>query len=280
MTSFLIIGILVLLAIILYLIYPRVIKKVAEEQQGLAIDYNTYVFSKEEMVRYSLMLGAIGALLGMIYYGSFIVAVISAFIFTFMLLPGVRKSLINKRKEEFLNQFQEGLYGVHTALSAGRSMEQAFEESLKELNKHTQPLIYQEFSQIHHKLDANIPLEITLEDLANRSHIEDIKNFVDVIITCKRTEGDVIRIIRRTMSIIHEKIQIKRDIEVTIAQKRLEQKILMFMPSGVILFLTLTSRDLLEPMYTTGVGRLLMTLALLANIACYFISAKIVHIEV
>ncbi|WP_105619050.1 type II secretion system F family protein [Vallitalea okinawensis] len=243
------------------------------------IDYNDYQLTQKELVIYFLILSSILFALGYIYYHHVWIAIIFSSIGIY-LMKFIKRYLRDKRKKQLINEFKEGLYALNTALGAGRSLEQGFRVACEEMDQDANPLIAKEFTLIIHKMDANETVEGALIDFANRSHIEDIKNFADILVTCKRTEGDVMGIIKRTMTMIAEKIQVRREIETHIAQKKFEQRILMVMPAAVIVFLSMTSEGLLEPMFTTVVGRGIMTGALIANIICYFISAKIIDIEV
>lgn len=283
-------GILIILLILLiyYLIAGKeTIKRLLKHKQGekkpantsSEIDYNDYQLTFKEGIIYFLVLYSILFSLGYIFYHHTLIALLFSSI-SIYLIKFIKLYLRDKRKKELINEFKEGLYALNTALGAGRSLEQGFKVACNEMDQEANPHITKEFKLIIHKMGANETVEEALMDFANRSHVEDIKNFADILVTCKRTEGDVMSIVKRTMNMIAEKIQVRREIETHIAQKKFEQKILMVMPAAVIVFLSITSEGLLEPMFTTLIGRVVMTGALIANIICYFVSAKIMDIEV
>lgn len=286
MTTILVLGILSVLGIlILVQLKPQFskrkdVKTGHEEQSALAHDYSIDYSSVNQRILDSGMVALIGFALGYIYYHQLILAVLFAVLAVVTSRTLLRNRRIKKYQCQLLMEFQEGIYNLLIALSAGRSMEQAFVQSVKELKEEEYPLVYREFTLICNKLEANLSLEACLVDLAQRAHIEEISNFVDVIVTCRRTQGDVIKVIRRTLTILGEKTQIQKDVQLMLSGKKFEQRILMAMPSFVLLFLAITSKGLLEPMYTTLLGRLLMTGALGINIVSYYISHRIVDIEV
>lgn len=137
-----------------------------------------------------------------------------------------------------------------------------------------------EWQLIIKRISMNEPVESALMDFAQRADIEDIYNFVSVFVMAKRSGGDLVHIIKATTKIINEKIEIQKEIDVLITQKRFEQKILSYIIPGMILFFTVASPKFLEPLYTGFQGRAIMTVAL----GLYLISAtmgkKIVRIEV
>ncbi|HHY06608.1 MAG TPA: pilus assembly protein TadB, partial [Clostridia bacterium] len=175
------------------------------------------------------------------------------------------------------------LYALSSSLMVGRSVESAFKESLKDLAllyPDSQMYIIQEFTYIVRRLEMNETIEEVLADFAQRAHLEDVDSFVDVFVISKRTGGNIVEIIRNTSAIIGDKLQIKQEIETLLAQRKLEQKILNMMPLAMILLLTWTTGDYMEPVFTTLEGRLIMTVAVFLLGLASYLSQKIMSIEV
>jgi len=126
----------------------------------------------------------------------------------------------------------------------------------------------------------NETIEDALEDLAKRSHLEDIQNFTDVFKTCKRTGGNLVNVIRNSTNIINDKIEIKEEINTLLAAKKFEQKVLSVMPFIMILILSLTTEDYMAPVFDTIVGRIVMTFAIIIIAIGYFVSKKIMDIKI
>jgi len=133
------------------------------------------------------------------------------------------------------------LYSISASLTAGKSVETAFRE----------------VEYIVRRLEMNETIEDALEDLAKRSHLEDIQNFTDVL-TCKRTGGNLVNVIRNSTNIINDKIEIKEEINTLLAAKKFEQKVLSVMPFIMILILSLTTEDYMAPVFDTIVGRIVI----------------------
>ena len=125
-----------------------------------------------------------------------------------------------------------------------------------------------------------IPIEKAFEELGEKSHIEDIKNFARVLKIAKRSGGELVSIINHTANIIHDKIRIKEEIVTLTAAKRFEQKIMNLFPIFIILYIDSTSPGFFTLMYTTFIGKAAMTLCLLLYIFAIYISDRLLNIEV
>ena len=245
-------------------------------------DYNYYVMSKNERVIYSVAGAFLIFILGFTFYKSILISAALSPLGLFF--PEYMYSVLVRRRKERLNlQFKDLLYCISSGLAAGRSIETTFRNSEKELE-----LLYpsanfdiiKEIRYINHGLGLNVPIEDLLRDLAERSHDEDISSFADVFISCKRTGGNLIEVARTSSNIISDKIEIKRNIQVTISDVRFEQKVMNVLMLGVLLAMTYASGDYMDNMFHGLIGRIVMTAALLIYIASYFIGQKLLDIEV
>ncbi len=246
------------------------------------IDYNTYIMTQKEKTLYIIIAAIAIFIVGYVFYQSFV--------FSALLTPAAlfypkikTKDIIKKRKEELNLQFKEALYSLSSSLTAGKSIEMAFKDALKDiviLYPDPDTFIIKEFQYIIRKLEMNETVESALEDLANRSHAEDIRNFVDVFKTCKRTGGNLVQVMKNTSDIINDKIVIKQEISTLLSQRKFEQKVLNLVPIGMIFLLSTSSADFMKPIFTQVSGRVVMTIAIVLLVTAYFISKKIMDIEV
>ena len=128
--------------------------------------------------------------------------------------------------------------------------------------------------------DALTPLEELFLDLGERSQIEDIENFASVFYTAKRTGGDMNRVIQKVSRMLGDKIDVKKEIEATLAAKKSEQMIMSLMPVGIILYLQMTSPGFLSVLYGNPFGIAAMSICLVIYAAAYWLGRRIVDIEV
>ncbi|MGE5328769.1 MAG: type II secretion system F family protein [Deltaproteobacteria bacterium] len=246
------------------------------------IDYNSYEMDSKEKLLNFIAAGLFIAIVSYIFYRNILISLflVSLAIFYF---PIKKKQIIRTRKEDLNLQFKDALYSVSSSLSAGKSIESAFKEALKDIKilyQNDNTFIIKELECISRKIDMNETIESALEDFAARSHLDDVKSFVDVFRICKRTGGNLVQVIRNTSDIINDKIATKQEISIILAQRKFEQKLLSIIPVGMIYLIYSTSPEFMEPMYTQISGRIVMTIALVLIAAAWFISGKVMNIEV
>lgn len=180
------------------------------------------------------------------------------------------------------SSLKQALYSLSSSLSAGRSVENGFRDAVQDLlllDPGGQSDLIFELKVIVSRLEYGEPIEVALQDFARRAGMEDIANFADVFSTCKRTGGDLVEVVRRTSSVIGEKLDIQQEISVMIAQKRFESKALLAAPFLLLLFMNLTSPDYMETMYS-GPGIMISTFALAALGGCFLWISKMMNIKV
>lgn len=247
-----------------------------------ATDYNTYRFNVSEIIMYSLICSIFLFVLLYVFYHSVYISALSI-PFSFLLLMPIKKKKIADRKNKLLLQFKDMLYSVSSSVSAGDSVETAFEkagEELAILYPGSNVDIINEIKLINNKLKLNISIEDAVDDFAKRSHLEDVESFADIFKTCKRTSGDISTIMRSSATIIADKIETKEEIQTLLTEKRLESKLVLIMPVATIVLFTITSGDYMSVLYSTSLGRIIMTITLGLLAVSYLIGKKIMNIEV
>lgn len=257
------------------------LKENIKEESSL-IDYSVYKFNLKEKLMYTVLAGSLLFIIGYIFYQNIVISSFLALFGTFY--KKIRKKeIIKKRKERLLLQFKQALYSLSTALVAGKSVENSFKDvidDLKLIYPDSNTYIILEFKIINHRLENGEPIENSLLAFSERAGLDDIENFTDVFITCKRTGGDLVEVIRKTSNTISNKIETKQEIAVLIAQKKLEANILSIAPFIIIALISISSPDYMQPLYQPGIGPVIMTVSLIILSTSYLIAKKIMDIKV
>lgn len=252
-----------------------------KEQLYAKRDYEHYSFSLKELGKYlgqGIALCIVGDYL---FYQSIWVlpAMVPVLIFY---LKWRKKQLIRKRKKDLNYQFKDALTSLSVAVQAGYSVESAVTACVRDLerlyDKGTD--ILEEFHYIESQQHISVPLEELFLDLGVRSQVEDIENFASVFYTAKRTGGDMNKVIQKVSRMLGDKIDVKKEIEATLAAKKSEQMVMSLMPMGIILYLQMTSPGFLEVLYGNPFGIAAMTVCLGIYGTAYWLGRKIVDIEV
>ena len=260
----------------------RLGKQNKSRQQLIPENYQIYELTIQEKTKFIVSCGLGLAVVSFLFYQSILLAILSTLV-SWLLLPKFRSYLSEKRKRVMKDQFRDVLYSVSASIAAGRQMPDALQEAALNLRLiyGTDALIVRELELLSMRINGyREPEEELLKDFASRTDIEDITDFVDIYLTCRKTGGDLIKVLEKASGIITDKITIEKEIHAITAQKRFETKILTAIPLLLILVLQLLSPDYISVLYHGITGRLLMTMALVGIGAAYYISTKITQSEV
>ena len=265
-----------------YASYEDTADEGTEETDSRLIDYDIYVMTHREKLLYTLLAAVVIFVVGMIFYQRPILALLlSLFSLKF---PKIRTAqIIRKRKQTLNTQFKDMLYALSSSMSAGRSLEMAFQDALRDLEviyPDPETPIMQETTYILRCISMNMTVEDAISQFAARAHIEDIQNFADVIRICKRSGGNLIEVIRSTSQMITDKIETKNEIETVITAKKFESRIMTCTPIVMVAVLSAASPDYMKPVFTTVVGAVVMTVAIVLFAVSFFVGEKIMEIEV
>ncbi|BBH24770.1 hypothetical protein Back11_61150 [Paenibacillus baekrokdamisoli] len=243
-------------------------------------NYSVYDLTDKQFIRAALVGGVIAFIATYLFYRSVSVSLILSF--AGLLAPRQhRNSLLQRRRERLKLQFKEALYSLTSSLAAGRSVENAFVTSLEDLRllyPDPRTEVITEFEIIKSRMAYGEPLEHALSDFSKRAQIDDITQFVDVFMTCKRSGGDLVEVIRRTSQTIGEKLEVQQEIAVMVAQKRYESRIMMAVPFVFLAFLGMTAPDYMAPLYHE-IGYVLLTVSLLLLAVCYWAMVRVMNIR-
>lgn len=200
-----------------------------------------------------------------------------------LLCPVCQKKVLAKRRKETLGiQFKDGITLLASSLSAGYSVENALGASVKELKLVYGPesMMAGEFSYMAHQVSVNRTVESLFVEFADRSGLEDVRQFAETFAVAKRSGGELAAIMEHTASVMAGKMRVREEILNMTAEKRFEQRLMNFLPFLIILYIDLTSPGFFAVMYGTAAGRAVMTGCLAAYIGALFAAEWILKIEV
>lgn len=105
---------------------------------------------------------------------------------------------------------------------------------------------------------------------AQESPLEEIQDFGQIFSLSKRSGVPLPEVLRRVETQLTQKLQTESQIETLISGKRMEQRVMNLMPAGILVYICVTSEEMMRVMYTTAMGRIVMTvcLALYAGAFC------------
>ena len=187
-----------------------------------------------------------------------------------------------KEKRKMLEEFREMIGFISGALNAGYSLENAFWVAKKELGilYGTKSILVSYLERVLRKLKMNTSLEQALEEFARECQLEEAKNFAQVVAIGKKSGGNLVRIIEKSVHSICLKLETEEEITTMIAAKKMETRIMILFPALIVLYLRLTNGEYIGVLYGNVVGAAVMTVSLGAMVVSAFWSEKIMDIKV
>jgi len=187
-----------------------------------------------------------------------------------------------KRRERLCFEFKEFMTVTAAALSAGYSMENALKSAEKDITSllNEKAEMVKALKVINRRISLNEPSEKVLLDFGRSVGLDDIESFGEIFAFAKRSGGDYAGIMRRTSSVLQEKIETSRDIQTVIAQKKMEARIMDLVPIGIIMYLQVSSPEFLSGLYGSLVGVIIMSVCLGIYVFAVLFSEKLVDLRV
>ncbi len=208
---------------------------------------------------------AAGTVTGWLFYDRLQLGLCISGALFFMAKPRYMRWQLQRRKRILLLQFRDVLYSISSAVSVGRSMAQALEESM-DFWKGTydeKDLIMRELAAMVRQMKEGNARDLdVLKAFAGRSGLQDILDFVMVYENCRTSGADLVKAIDRATGIIGDRIDLERELHMLMAQKQFEGRIIMISPFALLLFLKISSPGFLEPLTASSAGMMVSTAAL------------------
>lgn len=192
-----------------------------------------------------------------------------------------RRAQEERRQRKLQEEFLHGINVLNSALQAGLSMENAWREVEIEskLMYGTSSEWYLSVKEMNQKVAHNTPVEKLFLDLAYKTKLEDMIQFAELLEYGKRSGSDWRKIIENTVNQMKERETARQEIEVMVAEKKMEQQIMNILPLGLLAFLQISAEDYMSVLYHNWLGVIVMTIFLVVYIIAILISRKILKVQ-
>lgn len=227
------------------------------------MDYRIYhLCHREKLICFGKAAG-LSVVVAYLFYQHWLGLILLPAFYIFLCKRAIREGQA-ARQNELATQFLDALRTVSASLLAGFSMENAWREASKEIeNLHgSNAILLRELEEINHSVAVNMPIEKLLDQFADRSGNADIMSFAEVFAFAKRSGGNFASIIEETSEHMRARHDTEREIQVLVASRKLEQRVMNIVPIFILAYLKLTSGEFLAPLYGNLFGVLFMTTCL------------------
>lgn len=192
------------------------------------------------------------------------------------------RELKAKRRQDLLYHFRDFITSLHAAMRAGYSVENGVISAAKDVEMlyGEKDVLVKELTNISAQLKVRARVEDLFAELGERSGLEDIRMFAQLLAIGKKTGGNMNRLLSQTSRILCDKIDTRQEIDAQIAAKAFEQKIMSAMPACIIVYMRVSFQGFIETLYHNAFGIIVMSVCLTVYAIAFFWGRKIVRVEI
>lgn len=234
------------------------------------------MFNSEDIFAIGIVLGAGAGFFSFLLFGyNVVIAGIVAVAF-FSLPRFYLRWAGRKRIELFCEQLVDGLTLVSNALRAGQSLPQAFGLMTKEMSAP----ISQEFGIVLKEYDLGVPIERCLVNMSSRVKSSELELFVNSILVCARMGGNFTETFDNISAMIRERMRLEGKIQSMTAEGRTQGLVLTLMPILLGLAFFWIDPAMVRLLFDTTIGKGILFLVIALDVAAWFITKKIMDIDI
>ena len=181
-----------------------------------------------------------------------------------------------RRAEKVRSELPDALDMVSNSLSAGLTLPQALMRNLS----HFPPLVSEEFARILYDTRLGYSIGGAFDNCATRLPIPDVQMVVIASKIGVAHGGNLADSYRMLSALLRDNMAFESELKAMTTEGRMQALVMSALPAVMIVLLGLVKRDLVAPLFTTGLG--LGALAVLAamQLLAYFWIRRIVDIRV
>lgn len=193
---------------------------------------------------------------------------------------GLAGAYVGFRAKRRLKRFADGLPDVLQlvagSLRTGFSLPQAVDNAAKD----GQEPIAGEFARALAESRLGVPLEDTLERVAERMDNTDLAWTVMAVRIAREVGGNLAEVLLSTAETMRERSRIQRQVRVLSAEGRLSAYVLLGLPVGITVFMLLFRRSYIMPLVTDPIGWVMTTYGVLSVLVGAWWMSRLVKLEV
>lgn len=240
-----------------------------------------YKLGYEFIIYEAIKMLLISAMVGYLFYDS----IAAGFIFLPFSFFIVQKDIKRKKvkiTEKIKLEYKDAIVCMAGNIGAGYPVEKAFIMGLKDAVRQAKgkSRLDSLIPGITNSLACNVSFEKVIYEFGELTGIEDIREFLELLIASRKYGGNLVYMIRKYAGNISDRQRLQSEIDTILAEKRLEGRIMLFAPFIIIGYMRLTNGGYMNILYSSMLGRIVMSISIILMLVVNFIIEKIIRIEV
>ena len=238
------------------------------EQSGMAI-------SLSGCLLISVSLGVAGAFFAVLFSHRVWVMPLG-FLMGFCLLPAMIKHKRTKRLDRFEEHFPEALDLLSRGIRAGHAFSAGMKMVADELGEPVGP----EFKKAFEEQNFGLPLKESLNNLAVRIPLLDVRFFSTAVLIQRETGGNLSEILDTLSNVVRERFKIRRQVRVHTAHGRFTGWVLMALPAFLAVALSFINPDHMKLLFENRMGQMMIIASVIMQAVGFVWIKKVIKIEV
>lgn len=187
--------------------------------------------------------------------------------------------LPTRRATKRIKQMQEQLPDALSLMAASVEGGQTFQRSIDMYRRDARPPLSQELDRVMAEVAVGSDLVVALENMAERSGVEDLKWAVEAVRIQQSTGGRLAPILHTLASFMRTRQEVRREVQTLSAEGRMSGYVLFAIPVFLVVALEMKDPSYLDPMlHGAGLVVLIATAGLMA--LGFWIVRRMVNIKV
>jgi tight adherence protein B len=191
-------------------------------------------------------------------------------------LRGVVVTRMGRKRRLFGDQLPDNLDVLSSGLRAGHSLVGALATVVSDAPEPSRS----EFQRVVADEQLGIDLADALGALGRRMHSRDMEQVALVAAVQNETGGNAAEVLDRVTESIRERQELRRLVRTLTAQGRLARWIVSALPVGLLIFISITDKGYVKPLFTHLSGQIMLAFAGVMIISGSVVIGKIVDIKV
>jgi tight adherence protein B len=193
------------------------------------------------------------------------------------LLPAIWVRTMRKRRVDHITrQLPEAVQMIANALRAGF----AFQHGVNMVSDQMETPVADEFIRMTVDMNVGASVEDALMGLLNRCDTEEMNLLVTAVLVQRTSGGNLAEILDNVGEQLREKERLVGEVRTMTSQQRFSGTVLVFWPLVMLAFFSLLNWEQTGLLFTTGIGRVLISGSLLLQLVGYYAIRRILDVEV
>jgi tight adherence protein B len=181
-----------------------------------------------------------------------------------------------RRVRRFETQLTDALQQLANSLRAGLALAQAMEQ----VGRDASAPLAQEFGLFNKEVKLGMPIDEALSAMAARVASEDLELVATSTNIARQLGGNLAEMFETIAATIRERFRLEGRIAALTSQGKMQGVVVALLPLGVGFFLSAYRPDLVQPMFDSAFGYLLVGAIVLLQATGFFFIRRIVAIDV